>query len=228
MKRGGPPSGLGVHSTLTISRPCTGNQTANQLGASKQSKRDKQNNSIRFTQSCPIYPSNQSVNQSISHSIHSTTLITWQAHLEVALAVVQEALGEHLVHAGVLAVRVRRLRVAVVHLEHAAGRQGGRTHIQASIDWFNQSYTNHVHVGGFCQPGQPSLPPAPPPQRALLPAAAAVPPPPQRHVDLLPSAPLHRSPPPPAAPPARPPTEGSMARGCWGRGCQAGGSTAQG
>lgn len=45
-------------------------------------------------------------------------------HLEVALPVIQEALGEHLVHAGVCAVHVRRLGVAVVHLEHAAGGEG--------------------------------------------------------------------------------------------------------
>ena len=43
------------------------------------------------------------------------------AHLEVALAVVDEALGEHLVHARVLAVHVGRLGVAIVNLEHAAG-----------------------------------------------------------------------------------------------------------
>jgi hypothetical protein len=45
--------------------------------------------------------------------------------LEVALSIIDEALGEHLINTRVLPICVRSLGVAVVNLEHAAGRKRG-------------------------------------------------------------------------------------------------------
>lgn len=118
---GGPPAGSNCHSTLTISRPCAPGEAR---GEPVEAGRTQQCSGC----GAPGFPRLQpELSAAVSPQPPCPRV---PSHLHVALPVVDEALGEHLVDAGVAPVGVLRLGVAIVHLEHAAevgeGGQGGR------------------------------------------------------------------------------------------------------